>query len=175
MSVHRGNIRITFPQLGLGIVAIAAVAVAVLIGQRGAAAPDDAVGATESTPSATGTTTAPRPGRALAALPSAAASVAAGGGTTSPSGERKSPVSPSRHAAVRNSSTPNRVPAGPSVGSTAGTAGTAGTSQPVMAAVAPSTSHHAPAPAPRGHGPHAGSGVVVRMPPVVLPSCLVGC
>ncbi|CAJ59343.1 MULTISPECIES: hypothetical protein [Frankia] len=171
MSVHRGSIhRITFPQLGLGIVAIAAVAVAVLIGQRGAAAPDDAVGAGEPTPSATGgTTAAPVPGRPPAGHPSSAASVVAGGGTTLPSLGRKDPVSPPRPATIRHSPATAPASVGPSAVSTAGAG------QPAMTAAAPSTSHHTPAPAPHDHRSRADPGVVVRMPPIVLPSCLVGC
>ncbi len=171
MSVHRGSIhRITFPQLGLGIVAIAAVAVAVLLGQRGAAAPDDAVGASEPTPSAAGSTTAaPLPGRPLAGHPSAAASVAAGGGATTPSGGRKDPVSSPRRATVRGLSATNPVSAAPSAGSTAGTA------RPARTVVAPSGSNHAPTPAPHDHRSRTDPGVVVRLPSIVLPSCLVDC
>ncbi|WP_261559227.1 hypothetical protein [Frankia tisae] len=184
--MHRGSIRgISIPQLGLGIVAIAAVAVAVLIGPRGAPGPDDAVGAREPTSSVTdGTTTAPLRGRLPASRPSAAASVAAGGGTTSPSGGRRVILAPPRPATVRVSSTTHPAWAGPSAGSTADTAGTvdaagtvdtAGTGSPAMTVMATSGPNHAPTPAPPGRGSSADPVVVVQIPPIDLPSCLVDC
>ncbi|WP_261565684.1 hypothetical protein [Frankia gtarii] len=184
--MHRGSIRgISIPQLGLGIVAIAAVAVAVLIGPRGAPAPDDAVGAREPTPLVTdGTTTAPSSGRLPASRPSAAASVAAGGGTTSPPGGRGVVLAPPRPATVRVASTANPAWAGSRTGSTSGTASTAGTSgtastagtgSPAMTVVATSGPNHAPTPAPPDRGSSADSVVVVRIPPIDLPSCLVDC
>lgn len=171
MSVHRGSIRgISIPQLGLGIVAIAAVAVAVLIGPRGAPAPDDAVGAREPTSSATdGTTTAPLRGRLPASRPSAAASVAAGGGTTSPPGGHRVILAPPRPATVRVSSTTHPAWAGPSA------VGTAGTGSPTMTVVATSGPNHAPTPAPPGRSSSADPVVIVQIPPIDLPSCLVDC
>lgn len=180
MSVHRGCVQqSTILHLGLGIVAIVTVAIAVLLGQRGASTADDAVGAGEPTPAAIDGTTAPLPSRPPAGLPSAAASVPAGGGTSSPSGGHRNTAT--RPATGRNTPATNPARGGPSTASTSAAstsaASTSAASRPAMVtAVAPSRPNHAPTPAPPHRGPAAADpGVVVRVPPIVMPSCLVDC
>ncbi|SNQ48839.1 conserved exported hypothetical protein [Frankia canadensis] len=151
MTSHRRSGRISIPQLGLGIVAIAAVTVAVLIGQPGASSPTgDSSGSGGATPSPAATS-APPPAadrKSTSAEASGLASSAPGGAETGTGANRAQDASTG--AGDRG------------VTSAAG----AGAPRPGRPPSAQQSGAHRP--------PGRGSGDL-RLPAVDLPSCIVGC
>ncbi|MCK9896643.1 hypothetical protein [Frankia sp. AgB32] len=150
MSLHRRNGQpgLSFPQLGLGIVAIAAVTIAVLINQpNGSPAADDTGGAgTTATATSAGTAGSRTAG-------------AASGSTASP-GRATAAATPPSTGRKDSASGAGPVPADTAVRPTPA---------PTVAMVAPRQFS-----LPRRH-PSASPSTGLRLPPVTLPTCVLDC